>query len=187
MRCEDVTRELAAPTTGRDPLALREHLAACPNCSAWTEADARLTRLWDETRPVEPSESAWGALWAEVRDRLDRTPAELEVVSGRGLTFQNEPVAAVPFLPPWRWRRLGVAVFSAAQAAAILVAVSLLVSRSPTEARAERVVEIDPGQFIKISIDDRVVRAVALNNDANGTNGLDPGYEMLNAFEAMAE
>ncbi|MBX6314121.1 MAG: hypothetical protein IRY99_14580, partial [Isosphaeraceae bacterium] len=70
MRCDEVTRELAAPTSGPDPAALARHLAACPRCSAWAEASERLDRLWDATRPVEPP-AAFETVWGRVTQATD--------------------------------------------------------------------------------------------------------------------
>jgi hypothetical protein len=187
--CDDVTRELAAPTADRDPAALAEHLAACPHCAHWAARDARLTRLWEATRPDEPSGPTWDALWAEVIGRLDRAPAgagvEVEVAVGNGLEDGDRAtVLALPARPAWRWGVLG---FSVAQAAALLVAVGLTAFRGPGEVQAARaVVDIDPGQVALIRGDVRGVHAVVLNTDV-GPTALDPDFVILNALEAMAE
>ena len=60
MRCDEVIRELAVPTDDRDSAALAEHLANCPSCAVWAKRDAEFDRLWDATRPAEPSSRGVG-------------------------------------------------------------------------------------------------------------------------------
>ena len=66
MRCEDVIRELAAPTDTRDAASLAEHLSRCPSCAAWAERAARLDHLWEVTQPAEPTPEVWDNVWAQV-------------------------------------------------------------------------------------------------------------------------
>ena len=54
LRCDDVTRELAAPSADRDCAALADHLAGCPSCSTFAAGVDALDRLWVVTRPAEP-------------------------------------------------------------------------------------------------------------------------------------
>jgi len=61
MRCEEVTRELAAPTGLADPAALAGHVASCPGCAEWSRRSARLDRIWD----------AMEALWLGASAALD--------------------------------------------------------------------------------------------------------------------
>ena len=60
MHCDKVIRELAVPTDDRDSAVLAEHLANCPSCAGWAKKDAQFDRLWDATRPVEPSAAGLG-------------------------------------------------------------------------------------------------------------------------------
>ena len=55
MRCVDVIRELAAPTDTRNTVDLAEHLNRCPSCANWARQATQFDRLWDTTRPAEPS------------------------------------------------------------------------------------------------------------------------------------
>ena len=55
MRCDEVVRELAAPTGNRDREAMAEHLAACSACAEWARRAGDLDRLWGATRPAEPT------------------------------------------------------------------------------------------------------------------------------------
>ncbi len=71
MRCEEVTRELAAPTGLADPAALAGHVASCPGCAEWSRRSARLDRIWDATRPAAPSADAMEALWLGASAALD--------------------------------------------------------------------------------------------------------------------
>src|SRR5690242_15554699 len=112
LRCEEVTAGLSAPGAGAgarvDQAAVAAHLAACPDCAAWAERAAALDRLWDATRPAEPADETWDALWANVTATLDRlAPA---VVPG---TIRLRS-----------WRRPAVALVLLAQAAAVLAAVT---------------------------------------------------------------
>ena len=75
MRCDEVIRELAVPTDDRDGTALAEHLAGCPSCVAWARRAALLDRLWEATRPPEPSPEAWDSVWANINQAL-QSPAD---------------------------------------------------------------------------------------------------------------
>ena len=80
MRCDDVIRELAVPTDDRDTAALASHLANCGNCADWAQKDSQFERLWDATRPVEPSAQLWDEVWSHVAASLDSPmPVELKI------------------------------------------------------------------------------------------------------------
>ncbi len=120
MRCDEVTRELAAPTGQLDPAELSRHLSSCPRCAAWADQTERFDRLWDATRPAEPSAAAFDQIWSNVtqaaESQADRTI--LRLPAGR------------------RWAR-SLTLALLAQAAALLVAGLILWSRSaePPEGR----------------------------------------------------
>src|SRR5262245_2316754 len=99
MRCDDVTRELSAPTGEPAPAAMAEHLAGCERCASWAERSARLDQIWDATRPIEPPPGAFDRVWANVTATLDRPAAPVPV----------------PAAPP-RWRRVVLVTFTVAQA-----------------------------------------------------------------------
>src|SRR4051794_34802336 len=112
MRCNEVVRELAAPTGVLDASGLAEHLARCPRCASWAEAAARLDRLWEATRPPEPAAGNWEMTWAGVSRGLDRAS-----------TPDFAPLHPTPSRP---WRRSALVAFGLAQAAAVLIAVGVL-------------------------------------------------------------
>src|SRR5262245_23671864 len=70
MRCDEVIRELAAPTGGQRSTALSEHLASCPGCALWARRAEQLDELWEATHPAEPSPEAWGSVWASISRSL---------------------------------------------------------------------------------------------------------------------
>src|SRR4051812_39487671 len=114
MRCDDVIRELSAPTGDVAPDALAGHLAGCPGCASWSERSARLDQLWEATRPLEPSAVAWDRIWANVSEAIDRRS-------------EGTAAPAAARSRPWagRWHRSGVAAFAVAQAAVILIGFAL--------------------------------------------------------------
>jgi hypothetical protein len=73
MRCDDVKRELSAPTGRIDPVLVTAHLARCKPCASWAERLARLDRLWCETRPAEPSPATFDCVWARVLREAELT------------------------------------------------------------------------------------------------------------------
>jgi len=188
-----VTRELAVPTAGCDRAALSDHLAGCPACSSFAaDADA-FDRLWDVTRPLEPSARAWESVWSGVADRLDRPESLVEPEPA------VLPIAAAAVGGIDAWPRRGLWLFSMAQAAALLLAFSLLMTRAsrptgdvpspaPAQVAVNVEVDIDPGQVVLIHGDGRVVdrTAVVLKSGPNA-NALDDTFAMFNAVEAMAD
>jgi hypothetical protein len=140
MRCAEVTRELAAPSPGADPAALAHHLDTCPRCAQEAETARRFDRVWAQTRPAEPSPAAWERLWA--------------VVAG-------DAPSTIPLVRPDHRRRWVVPVLSvalAAQAAAMLIAVGILLQRNGIGAAGpvQRVVEVVPvpAQNFRFELDD---------------------------------
>jgi hypothetical protein len=185
MRCDDVIRELAAPTAGGDPAALANHLATCPACARLAENAARFDRLWQTTRPVEPSVDTWDALWANVSARLDQ-PVEVEVAVARETAEATPERDLIPFPVAARrsWRRQGLWAFSLAQAAGLLIGFGLLLARAPEPAGAA-LVSVEEGEQVIIGDHGRVDRRDAYADAPQDT--LDDNYAMLNAFEAMAK
>jgi hypothetical protein len=130
MHCADVIEELAVSTEPASA-ALAEHLARCPDCATWFERNARLSQLWEATRPQEPTPAAWAVVWADLAQKLATPPA---------------PV--LPLAPMRPWQRWAAATFGIAQAAALLAGAVWLGSQpSPTPvASATGTVAIgDPG------------------------------------------
>jgi hypothetical protein len=131
MNCDEVIRELVVPTDDRDSAAVAEHLANCPSCSGWAERDAQFDRLWNATRPIEPSPQVWGTVWAHIASSLDSsTPAEFEAVASPMATLNGSVLhieRSLGLTPassrsrPWNWAAIGL--IGLAQAAAVLLAV----------------------------------------------------------------
>ena len=101
MRCDEVVRELAAPTVDRDRAAMAEHLAACPACAGWARRAEQLDRLWDATRPAEPSPEAWDAVWANIVQAL---PAQRRRIGGERHAPRRATAAGRRILAPVRSR-----------------------------------------------------------------------------------
>ena len=56
-------------------------MAHCPACAAWAKRAAGLDRLWEATRPPEPSSEVWDALWGRLARSLDASmPHEVDVI-----------------------------------------------------------------------------------------------------------
>jgi hypothetical protein len=133
MRCDEVIRELAAPTDEQDPAALTEHITHCAACSAWAQRAIQLDRLWTATRPPEPPPEVWGNLWARLTnlpdlpasDELEETAPSVPSQNGSSAvrTFDGIPSDHLP--TSWRRRWVVIALVGLAQAAAVILAVGL--------------------------------------------------------------
>jgi hypothetical protein len=134
MRCVDVIRELAAPTDKRDAIGLADHLSRCSSCANWARQAEQLDRLWDLTRPSEPSPEGWDNLWSQVTYSLDN-PIAQEVASP-SVSWNHSTDSSTPVLErqPVRhsaasvsrfrfWQSIGWAAL--AQAAAVLLVAGL--------------------------------------------------------------
>jgi hypothetical protein len=132
MQCDEVIRELATPSDHRDTAAVTEHLAVCPSCANWSQRALQLDRLWEETRPAEPSLEVWDGVWACIATSIDSsTSTELESshITRTAPMSGSPPVVGIPLKTsrhsprPRRWR---LAMIGLAQAAAVLVTAGLL-------------------------------------------------------------
>lgn len=128
MRCDDVIRELAVPSDDRNSAALAGHLASCPQCDAWAQRDSQFDRLWDATRPVEPSAQVWDEVWSQLAASLDASrPAEssIQLASPNGsatlLDMKRRSTARLPRSRSWKW--VAITLVGLAQAAAVLFVV----------------------------------------------------------------
>lgn len=134
--------------------------------------DARLDRLWNATRPDEPSPAEWDALWAKVTARLDAPPAP-----------------PIP-MPAPAWKRYSVVAFTLAQAAALLIACGLLLPGRPSAPQPASVlaaaVDIEPGDTVLIRLDARSGGSVVAFNGDDGSNTIDDNLAMFNDVESMA-
>jgi len=89
MRCDEVIRELAAPTDDRDETLLAAHLAGCSSCADWARRAALLDQLWDATRPSEPSAEAWDTVWANMTRALESHAATRELSTAAPNALRN--------------------------------------------------------------------------------------------------
>ena len=131
MHCDEVIRELAVPTDDRDSAALAEHLANCPSCCRWAKRDAEFDRLWDATRPLEPSAQVWDSVWSHIASSLDSTtPEEFKALTASPFSVNGSvsdvdtplvPVSTSSRSRSWNWAAVGL--IGLAQAAAVLLAV----------------------------------------------------------------
>lgn len=114
-RCDDVARALAEGGHGLDARELASHLDACPRCAAAARSLRRLEQTWALTRPAEPGDATWRALWDRVESAVDAPPALLSMT--------HRPRRA-------RWGAVW-AIAAVAQAAAVLLAANLFWPRTP--------------------------------------------------------
>jgi hypothetical protein len=174
MRCEDLRRELAAPSGLPTPDEMADHLASCPDCAERSRRSARLDRIWEATRPPEPSIQALDTLWARASTSLDGPKS-----------------AVIPFPTARAGRsRWAVVAFFGAQAATVLVAASFLFRNDVQVAAAPpaRVVA-NQDQPVIVRIDDDGHRVeilddsgqFALSSMADATS-----HDVFNALESMA-
>jgi len=170
MHCADVIEEFAALAKPASA-AIAEHLVNCPDCAAWVARDARLSQLWEATRPQEPTPEAWATVWTNVTSTLVTPPA---------------PV--VPLAPIRLWQRWAPATFGIAQAAALLaVAVWLGSQPSPTPLAIAKVeIPASDGALVMIGTDGTDLKVVSLVA-ADGSSAVDPSFDMLGILESMAE
>lgn len=137
MRCDEVIHELAAPTADRDRAELADHLAGCPGCAEWARRAEGLDRLWEATRPAEPSPAAWDAVWAKIAGSLADPSARPGVIPGvERAPSRNGEAARVLVHPGPRpvgrgLRLAAIALVGLAQAAAILLALGLAWQSEP--------------------------------------------------------
>jgi hypothetical protein len=190
MRCDDVIRELAAPTDTRDATSLSHHLRHCSSCAAWAERAARLDRLWQLTQPAEPTPDVWDNVWAQVVSSL-HAPKANHVVSATPAALQNGFANGSPPrfeaklqerpLPRTigirRWAAIGM--IGLAQAAAALLVASMswwyfVPSRPPQNNVVASLssVDIEEGQVVMIVADSRLPAVVDLTPKTN-TAGVD--------------
>jgi len=135
MQCDEVIRELATPTDNHDSTALAGHIAGCPACAGWANRAVQLDRLWEATRPPEPTPDVWDAVWVRMATSLDpstSTEVGSSFTTRTAASTNGSPV--VVKLPPKGprhsprsrpWRLVAIGLVGLAQAAAILLAVGL--------------------------------------------------------------
>lgn len=193
MQCDNVIRELAVPTDDRDSAGLTEHLAQCPSCAAWADRAARFDRLWEATRPAEPTSEIWDTVWAHVASGVDKKEfvVHSSSLNGSAARIEDSPVPSGRS-PGFRARRLmAIGSLGIAQAAAVFLAVflswppSAVVTDSNVMAASDGIVEIEEGQQVVIRIEGPAARLVVLTPE--GTSyGVDPMYLAFNEVEGIA-
>jgi len=179
MRCEDLIRELASPRGDLSPAQIDGHLASCPACAEWSRRAARFDRIWEATRPSEPTTDAMDALWARASVALDARPVPAT------LRFEGQP----------RRRTWVRSAFMLAQAAAILAAAVFLLRRDdarPIEAAVVIPIEVTPGEdqtaIVRIGMNDNHQVDYHEEEFAATTSQIPPGTQhgFFNAVEGMA-
>jgi hypothetical protein len=136
MRCLDVIRELAAPTNTQNTVDLAEHLNRCPSCANWARQATQFDRLWDTTRPAEPSPGVWENLWSQVARSLENStlqegaspspPASWNCLPGTSVPERKAKLTGHSLTPSFRsrlWPSIGIV--SVVRAAAVLLVAGL--------------------------------------------------------------
>lgn len=119
MTCSEITRELALPTGAVDAAEVERHLAACSACASRAEVERGFDRLWNASRPTEPSPGAFERLWAGI-DTAVPSPARNGVLAAEVITM-NHVRKSVPERKRFARRAAIVAAVALAQAASILL------------------------------------------------------------------
>jgi hypothetical protein len=186
MNCHEVMRELAAPTDDSDSTALAVHLAKCQMCSEWAKKAEQFDRIWDLTRPQEPVTAVWDALWTEITGMLD-APASSASKRSRAASqeAQTQPVHLPISMPGLharsstgrrRWRLIAVGLLGLAQAAAVLLAVTLAPPQN---------LEIDEGHLIVIRWDPS--STTVEDRTPQESWGFDDWYPVFNTVEGLSK
>jgi hypothetical protein len=178
MLCDDVIGKLTESGGWRDEPAIAEHLAGCRACAEWLNRAQMFEKLWDATRPGEPSPQAWDALWSSVSAHLDQ-PIAVER-NGNGSHLADFPRAMPerretpePALLPSRtrrWRSLAAfGMVGLAQAAALLLAIGVswhvpVKVPDALPGLAEAKVEVGEGQKVLICSEGSKVDVVDLTS-----------------------
>jgi hypothetical protein len=209
MQCDKVIRELAVPTDDRDPAGLADHLAQCPSCGVWAERAARFDRLWDATRPAEPTGEIWDRVWTQVASAVDESTSAEQKAFTLYPSLLNRSAAKTEKSPVLTGRSSGfragrlmaIGSLGIAQAAAIVLAVwlswqpaakspdpqvadtkvvpSFVTTDSNRTVSTDGVVEIEEGQQIVIRIEGPAVRVVDLTPEGL-SYGVNDWYLALN-------
>jgi hypothetical protein len=134
MQCDELIRELAVPTSERDSVAVQAHLATCSVCAAWARRAGQFDRLWDMTRPAEPSSEVWDNVWSQMVCSLER-PAPVEF---RPLSLSETHASATRGMAEVSGarKRNFIGLIGLAEAAAVLLGVGLAWSLSTTSSEA---------------------------------------------------
>ena len=194
MRPDDC-RELADHPT---PEALARHLEACAPCALASKLD----RVWEATRPAEPSPATLDALWSRASIELDR----IEAARRSGASSRANQAISI------RRRRRVFVGLALAQAAVILIGVGITLARrgvepikstevarstAPTVGDQSVIEDADPSStrgVVDVGFDETVV--VRIGEDGHRVDKLadasvfptlaDTSHDVFNALESMA-
>jgi len=212
MQCNEVIRELAAPSDDRDPAALAEHLAGCATCAEWAKQASWLDRVWEVTRPPDPSPQVWDNMWVHVVESLD-SPSSVRIehpgaiaASRNGSTPHVAPFAAQPSLTSRTrpWSLAAIASFGLVQAASVLLAVGLVwhsfpaaqdiqTAKRPDPSTAVHsytdadlpCIEIEEGNLVVIRSEGQKAEVLVVTSESFPF-GIDDSLLILNAAESIA-
>jgi len=202
MRCDDVIRELANPTEGRDPIELAYHLAHCKVCARKADQSIRLEQIWEATRPSDPPAETWDRIWDRVRGRLEGLPDASHSRPPRWFRLSSRNVARAR-----SWGTVAaIGIVGVSQAAAVMLAFGLSwkspYSTPPTGVEIRRTdapmvvqtlsptghdptVEIDEGQVVLIKTEGSQIQVIDLSSGEPADN-VDRWYLAFNDVESMA-
>jgi hypothetical protein len=180
-RCDEVMQALGAPGAGVPASDVTAHLAECPECAAWAEKQAVLSRAWEATRPIEPSPAAWADVWAGVTARLDAKPQDVLAFrpNHRVRWMRTAQAAAVVAALVLGWVQFQRSTPHAPEAPAVVG------SQPPAPLVVQSEIDISAGEIVMLRDDGHGLQPVVLASDDR--YGVDPNFQMLNVFEAMAE
>ena len=170
LRCDETIGELAPSGISADG----------PECAAWLQDNARVMKVWHETSPVLPNEAKWDAVWTGLSARLDQ--AELAASEEVANTFTMRRLIA------GRRRKMALAGFVLAQAAVVMLVVSLGLREKVKEtvpASTLGDVVVEAGGTTLIQKNGASVKAVVLAYDDPRTT-VSTNYDLFNSIEAMA-
>lgn len=175
MRCEDIVKELSAPSDSILIEAVAVHLDDCPSCANWGHQVNKFDQLWAETAlpdPVNPMES-WDRVWNRIQSQ--RLMATTQPAT---IPFQARPRPRFSFGIS---RRLLV---SAAAAAAVIGFGLTQPTTQPVQAAQ---VSLDDGQIGFIHVGDSQPLVETLNLDDDDSNQLGIDLAILSHFEGIAQ
>jgi hypothetical protein len=214
MKCDEVIRELAVPSDDQDPAALAEHLAGCRACALWARHTSQFDRLWEATRPADPTPEAWEAVWVRINESLDASTRMRNQASASSALYNgSSPKVAASNTPqPFRstrprlWSFAAVTSFGLAQAAAVLFAVAIVwqsfhspqttqfakhptlatdMVSSSTKNASPVAIEIEEGSLVVIRADGEEPEVLVRTSESSPF-GIDDWLLMFNTVESMA-
>ncbi len=198
MRCDEVSRELSAPTGRLDPSAVSAHLEDCSACASWANQVKQLDQVWSSTRPAEPAASAFETVWAGVSKGLeqpDTIPMPARSSASRRLAAVGlvSAAAACLLLALWMGRHQGGELDPRSQVAhnqnATEPGKSPVDSAKPDESQTELALalydlEQGPTPIIHLSGDAVTVESQPLS-DVSDTVTVAAEIDILNYFETL--